>query len=125
MQAANQPFELVYGTLFPRDPGVKKPGYIVTGKAEFRTPVWNSFGEVLTVNGGGLVIRSKEPAPMGTVLEIRFSFQGHPAEIQAKARVVRSERNMMEIAFLEETQDIQELNQWLEARFAAWLRDVA
>jgi hypothetical protein len=102
-----------------------KLGYLVRGMATFRTPFATSSGELLAVSGGGLIIQSREPAPAGTDIEVRFRIQGYAPEVEAKGRVVHVHGEMMRILFLEESLPIKNLMLWLETDVVERLLEAA
>jgi hypothetical protein len=71
--------------------------------------------EVINVSGGGVLILTKTAPVAGSNVEVRFTIQGYNGEIQAKARVVRSDPNLAAIEFTDEPEGLEDLVNWLEA----------
>lgn len=91
--------------------------YIVTGRAELQMPTGKTVGEIVSVGGGGLLMLCNTANSLGTNAEVSFTVQGHPGQLRALARVVRTEEGVLGVNFLEEPEGLQDLLLSLETEF--------
>lgn len=95
--------------------------YLVVGKAVVCTSWEVAEAELVNVGSGGLLAFSESSFPLGERVDVRFSIQGYPLEVQVKGRVVQTVAGLLGIGFLEEKDALDEVLLWLEADFTACL----
>jgi len=102
----------------PQDERRRNKRFIVKGQARLRLPSGSSPDEVLEVvdlSGGGMLVFGNVSLPVGMILDIRFTVQGYLTELQAKGRIVRTDRGVLGFSFTEDPPGMAALLAWLEA----------
>ena len=101
--------------------------FLVEGRAKFRIPpedFTEESAEVVNVGGGGILVLSSAPPPIGSAVEVMFTIDGYRGELSAKGRVARHAPGVLAIEFSESRGDMEDLVGWLEAGLVATLLPV-
>ncbi len=105
-----------------REPRAHKR-YIVSGVAQLETGGSRFPGQVITLGGGGMLVRSEAtPPPTGTPVGVDFSVSGFAMEppLQASSTVVWTQPGKIGLKFLEAPPGLSTLLSWLEREHAPW-----
>ena len=95
--------------------------YLIVGKAVICTTKEQIAAELVNVGSGGMLAFCDGALALGELVEVRFQVQDYPLEVQMKGRVLHTAVGLVGIAFLEESEALDEVLLWLEAGFLACL----
>jgi hypothetical protein len=94
--------------------------YVVEGKAIISSPSGELRAQLVDVGKGGVLVLAQSGAvTVGEQIDVRFTIEGYPVELQASGRVARTDTHAIGIAFAEVPTEFDEAILWLEAGFIA------
>lgn len=71
-------------------------------------------GEPLNIARGGILVRSRVIPAEGTEFWVYFTIQNHPEAFITHGRIVRAQRDVLAVAFLEEPAGLERILESLE-----------
>ena len=96
--------------------------YIVSGVAQLETGGSRFPGRLVTVGGGGMLVRSKVIPPKDTLIGVGFSVAGFEAQspLVATSTVVWTQPGEIGLKFVQEPPELTTLLAWLEREHSPW-----
>ena len=95
--------------------------YLVVGNAVISGAGRECPAEMVNVGAGGMLAFCDGDLTLGARVDVRFTVEGYPLEINVPGRVVHTAVGLIGIGFLEEPEPLDEVLLWLEAGFMACL----
>jgi hypothetical protein len=96
--------------------------YLVVGKGTVTSLSGQEFSaELVNIGPGGMLAFCDGAPPLGEQVNLRFTIEGYPLEVQLVGRVVHTAVGLLGVAFLEEPEALDEVLLWLEANFLSCL----
>lgn len=95
--------------------------YIVSGVAQLDTGGSTVPSQLVSLGGGGMMVRSEIDLPKETLIGVDFSVTGFPADpVAAKSAVVWTQPGKIGLKFLQEPPGLPPLLGWLERERCPW-----